>query len=113
MKATSIRLEVFVRLKPEEFEKLKNGSLSGDLKFYDDPSPPKNIPIEIIYDSKQKEFLNVETKPKNNYFGKAKDIKFRINDEYYDYVTDNGVFSDRFHTGGKLIMSIEGRYSLY
>ena len=113
MKATAIRLEVFVKLNLEEFEKLKDESLSGKLKFYDDPSPPKFIPVEIIYDSKQKEFLNVETEPKNGYFGNARDIKFRINDEYYDFVSNHGTFSDRFHTGGKLTMYIEGRYAPY
>ena len=113
MKATAIRLEVFAKLSPEEFEKLKDKSLSGRLKFYDDPSPLKFIPITIELVGKQRELLKVETEPKRGYFGEAKDIKFRINDEYYNFVDNHGVFSDRFYTGGKLTMAIEGRYSPY
>ena len=113
MKATAIRLEVFVKLNSEEFEKLKDESLKGKLRFYNDPSPPKNIQIEIIYDSKQEELLNVDLTPKDNFFGDAKDVRFRINDEYYNFVDNHGIFSDRFYTGGKLTMAIEGRYSPY
>lgn len=113
MKVSSTRLEVFVKLNSKEFERLKDGVLSGELRFYDDPSPPKNIPIEIIYDSKQKEFLKVDSIPNNVYFGEAMEVKFRINNEYYDFVNKNGSFSDRFFMAGKLTMVIEGRYTPY
>ena len=113
MKATSTRLEVFVKLNPEEFERLKNGPLSGELRFYDDPSPPKDIPIEIIYDSEQKELLKVNSIPDDVYFGEVMEVKFRINNEYYDFVNKNGSFSDRFFMAGKLTMVINGRYTPY
>ena len=113
MKATSIRLEVFVKLSLEELKKLKHGSLIGKLKFYDDPSPPKNIPIEIIYDSKQEKLLKVETEPEGNYFDEVKNIRFRINKEYYYFVDNRGVFSYRFNTGGKLMMILGERHTHY
>lgn len=113
MKATSTRLEVFVKLNPKEFKRLKDEILSGELRFYDDPSPPKDIPIEIIYDSKQRGLLKVDSIPDKVYSGEAKRIIFRINNEYYDFVNKNGIFSDRFFTAGKLTMAIKGRYTPY
>ena len=113
MKATSARLEVFVKLSSEELIRLKKASLTGELKFYDDPSPPRFIPMEIIYDSEQRGLLKVNSIPDKVYFSKAKRIIFRINNEYYNFVNNNGIFSDRFFTGGKLTMAIEGRYTPY
>ena len=116
MKITSTRLEVFAELNSDEFEKLRYGVLSGMLRFYDDPSPTKIIPIKIELIRKQKKLLKVETEPKepkDDYFGRAKNVRFRINDKYYNYVNDNGIFSYRFFTTGKLTMAIEQKYDLY
>ena len=112
MKATSTRLEVFVKLIPKEFSELENSSLNGELKIYNDPSPPRNIPIEIEYVSEQRELLLVEITPEGD-FCDADKVKFKVNSDYYNFVKSNGGFVDRFFTAGKLTLIIERRYSPY
>ncbi len=113
MKARAIRLETFVKLSPEEFLELEDNSLTGELKVYDDPLPPRYVQIEIVYNSKQKKLLEVKLKPEMVSFCGAEEVKFTINRDYYNCVRKNGLSVERFFTSGKLQINIRERYYNY
>ena len=114
MKASSVGLEVFVEINSKELDKLKIKPLEGNIKFRDNTGfPDRDIPFIIKFLCEQKELLFVETNPKNEYLGIANKIEFSINDDYYKELTENGIFGNRYFTGGKLIMKVEGIYTPY
>ena len=108
MKASSMGLEIEVKINSNELRRLEEEPLSGTLGFlnHSEPQMRRDIPIRIIYHGLQKEFLSVKQSPRDIYFGEANDIRFIINDEFYDILIEKGSFGDRFYTIGKLIIKV-------
>src|SRR3989338_69414 len=98
MRASSIGLEVFVRLKEKEISILKNSPIIGDFNFRDNiGTPNRKIPFEIHHKSEQRESLIVTTEPS----------------EVYEEIKNHGISGDRFYTGGKLTIVSEEKYTCY
>ena len=105
MRASSVSLEIFVEILPDELIRLKRKPLRGTLKFMDWFSIPdikKNIPLTIGYNSEQKDSVFVKQEPENVYLGQADRLRFNINSDYYDSLVSNNVSVDRFEHSGKL-----------
>ncbi len=110
MKASSVGLETEIRkLSEEEIESLEEKSITGALKFYEvNSDKTREIPFELKLNPSQKDFVKVEIKPQETYFGKADKIIFFINREYYKSLQKSGIAAGaRFCTAGKLILSSE------
>jgi len=107
MKAYSCNTEIDIRLTFNEIKKLKKNSLEGTLKFWKrEEDKITNIPIEIKYNSMQKELFKIEQIPEEDYIGNSKKINFILNKEDYDSLISEGISGGRFGIGGKLrIMS--------
>ena len=114
MRASSIGLEVFVRLKEKEISILKNSPIIGDFNFRDNMGTPnRKIPFEIHHKSEQRESLIVTTEPSEVYFGLINKAIFCINHELYEEIKNHGISGDRFYTGGKLTIVSEEKYTCY
>lgn len=109
MKAYSVGLETEVYLNASEIEILKNSAIDGRLKFREcnDNRIRKEIPIEIVHDESQEEFLEVRIKPSRTYFGNADKITYIINDYLYNLLVTTGSCGDRFLASGKLLIFAE------
>ena len=109
MKAYSVGLEVFVDIRNSELGKIKEGGISGVLKFRDWFSVPeirRNIPLRIRCDQMQAEDLVVEQRPKDAYMGNAEEIGFIISRRYYESLSSAGEYVCRFLHSGKLAMRV-------
>ena len=108
MKASSVGLEVFVDISPEEFEELKSRGLEGAIRFRDNAgTPSRDIPFTITYDGEQIPMLSVRQTPAGTYFGESERIDFSINPYYYEELRTGKRMGERFHMGGKLVMVIQ------
>src|SRR3989344_1155937 len=97
MRANSVHIEAKVSLSPEEIDNLKDLPLEGILKFRDyGDEGERDIPLIISYQKRQGELLEVCLKPKRTYFGRAKQITFSINEEFYKNLKERGVYGDGF-----------------
>ena len=114
MIANSVGLETYIRgLTKEHIINLPNRSIEGTLKFYEVMAEEKNeIPFELKYTKEQRENVECEIFPNENYFGEAEKLIFTINEDYYDSLLTLGMAEGaRFFGAGKLYLYSEEKSS--
>ena len=107
MKASAVGLETTVFLTEEENKQVKNSPIRGILKFREvNKDAKKEIPFILNYNLKQKETIEIELSPEGAYFGDSDEIKFNINNYFYENLEEYKEFADRFFGAGKLSIII-------
>lgn len=108
MKANSKGLEVNVEISRDELSQIEHRHLDGILKFVDMDDGERDIPMSLGLGIAQKDLLSVRQYPFNDYFGRARDVAFLINDKFYEALKRQGACGDRFY-GAEGKLSIEVR----
>ena len=103
----SSNLEILAVISEKELSMLPIRSLKGTLNFTDRNIPLKrDISFVFQYSPKQLGLLVVEQQPRNVYFGEADRVEVFINPEFYNILSANREFGQRFWTSGKFEVMI-------
>jgi hypothetical protein len=114
MKFRAICLEVFAEMSIKEFEELGKGNvLNHILKVSSNVTGDNGheVPMDMKVVRHQKEEVVVEQTPKDAvYFGRARNISFRVSRRFYDFVEQAGTYGQKTKDDKyKLIIRVKDR----